>query len=66
MEMTSFSGNGESDLPENLPEKIDANDSHLSDVRVLPDDFEPSFARKALIFTTYACRVYSQQACVSC
>ena len=59
MEMTSFSSNGESlDIPD-LPEENGGNNKASVDVDVLPDDFEPSFARKALIFTTYACVIFA-------
>jgi hypothetical protein len=56
MEMSSFSSNGEPDV-QDLPEENSGN--NYVDVDVLPDDFEPSFARKALIFATYTCVIFA-------
>ncbi len=58
MEMSSFSSNGKPDV-QDFPEENSGNNNSYVDVDVLPDDFEPSFARKALIFTTYACVIFA-------
>ena len=65
MEMSSFSnrsdGNNsleEEEINYNNEEEDEKNNDNNSTM-LLPENFEPTFARKALIFTTYACVIFA-------